>query len=254
MEKTNLTAYQKVAKAAFIAWPPYLTEEDSDKKVRTESFEELESQCWAKSSVESAALGIAKTLNLNEEETVEFCARVLYGPADAKIFEIVRSKFTAFSYDQILDVLAAIHDKWVVSNSSEKVFAKKVAKGQLRQYAPLELIGFNEVESDLLFLKPVLEAIGVSVDLNTLKAAYHARVAEYMESKAITSIDTLTSLIAQGRGYYPTLPEELALRLAPEISTVSEQIVENWRTKDAETFQLYQARQVLTLKKSESGE
>ena len=254
MEKTKLTAYQNAAKAALMTWPPHLSGEEADKKVCTETFEELESQCYAKASVESAALGIAKILKLNEEEAVEFGTRLLYGPADAEIFEVVRSRFTVLTYDQILEILAVIHDRWVVNNSSEKTFNKKVARGQLRQYAPAELIGFNEIESDLLFLRPVLEAIGVYVDENVLKAAYYAKVSKYMESQGITSIDTLTTLVAQGRSYYPALTEELALRLAPRVSEVAEQMVENWRANDVESFRIYEERRTLTLRKSESGE
>ena len=52
----------------------------------------------------------------------------------------------------------------------DKTFNKKCDRKQLRQYAPLELIGWNEVKSDLLFLNPILKSIDVNV--NDIKFKY----------------------------------------------------------------------------------
>ena len=236
------TPYQNVAKAALINWNG-LSEGEANAKIQTESVQELESQVYAMDSMKYAVVGIAKQVGLNEEETTNFFEAVINGPENAEIFVIVREKMQGFSEEQKLEVLATIHDGWVVGNSSEKTFNKKVDRQQLRQYAPLDLIGWNEVRNDLLFLTPILAAVGVQIDEETLAQAYHTRVANYMEKMKINSPDDLTALVQQGRGYYPILPEELEARLLTMSEIVSGQMIQNWNAKDPETAQIFATRQ-----------
>lgn len=219
--------YQNVAKAALINWNG-LSEEEAQRKIESESFQELENQVFAASSIKYAVIGISKQVGLTESETYDFFLAVINGPENAKIFDIVKEKAKGFTEEQELNVLSDIHDGWVQDNSSEKTFNKKVDRQQLRQYAPLELIGWNEAKSDLLFLNPVLESIGVQVNEEALEQAYHDRVVDYLEDNGIFSEDDLTDLIKQGREYYPALPEELEKRLLPMSEVVSEQIMKNW--------------------------
>lgn len=237
------TPYQNVAKAALMTWPPYYSEEKATAKIQSESVQELEGQVYAMSSMKYAVVGIAKQIGLSEEETTKFFEAVINGPENAEIFGVVREKMQGFSEEQELGVLSTIHDGWVVDNSSEKTFNKKVDRQQLRQYAPLELIGWNEVRSDLLFLNPILASVGVQIDEETLSQAYHTRVANYMEEMKINSQDDLTALIQQGRNYYPVLPEELEARLLPVSEIVSGQMIQNWNADDSETAQIIATRQ-----------
>lgn len=193
-------------------------------------------------SVKYAIAGITKELKLSQEEMEEFTQSTIFGPKDSEIFKAVAKAVQSMTEDQQLNILSTIHDGWVVNNSSEKTFNKKVARNQLRQYAPLELIGWNEVESDLLFLDPILAAIDVNVDRNSLEAAYHQRVANYMEKEKINSEVDLTNLVSRGRLYYPTLPTELEERLNPLSQTVSTQIIENWQGKDKISAQIFTER------------
>ncbi|MBQ9011805.1 MAG: hypothetical protein IJ093_04065 [Bacilli bacterium] len=236
------TPYQSIAKAALINWNE-LSEEEATAKIQTESVQELEGQVYAMGSIKYAVVGIAKQIGLSEEETTKFFEAAINGPENAEIFEIVREKMQGFSEEQKLGVLATIHDGWVVDNSSEKTFNKKVDRQQLRQYAPLDLIGWNEVRSDLLFLNPILSSVGVKVDESALEQAYHTRVANYMEEMKINGQDDLTTLVEQGRNYYPVLPEELETRLLPMSEIISSQMIQNWNAKDPETAQIIAARQ-----------
>ena len=236
------TPYQNIAKAALINWNG-LSEEEATAKIQTESVQELESQVYAMGSIKYAVIGIAKQISLSEEETTNFFEAVINGPENAEIFGLVREKIQGFSEDQKLGVLSTIHDGWVVDNSSEKTFNKKVDRQQLRQYAPLELIGWNEVRSDLLFLNPILASVGVQVNEETLSQAYHTRVANYMEEMKINGQDDLTALVQQGRNYYPVLPEELEARLLPMSEVVSSQFIQNWNAKDQETAEIIATRQ-----------
>lgn len=236
------TPYQVVAKAALINWNG-LSEEEATIKIQNESVQELEKQVYAIGTIKYAVIGIAKEVDLSEKEAIKFFDGVINGPEDAKIFQIVTSKVQGMTDGQKLSILSTIHDGWVVDNSSEKKFNKKVAKQQLRQYAPLELIGWNEVKSDLLFLTPVLASVGVHIDEKKLSQVYHTKVANYMEIMQINNQNDITALIKQGRNYYPALSEKLDSRLSPMSEVVSEQIVQNWNTKDLETAQIFASRQ-----------
>lgn len=236
------TPYQNVAKAALINWNG-LSEQEAEKKVQTESVKELEAQVYAMGSMKYAVAGIANQIGLSGEETTNFFEAVINGPENAEIFGLVREKMQGFSEEQKLGVLSTIHDGWVIDNSSEKTFNKKVDKQQLRQYAPLDLIGWNEVRSDLLFLNPILESVGIHVNEETLSQAYHTRVANYMEVMKINSKEDLTALVKQGRNYYPVLPEELEARLLPMSEIISDQMIQNWSDKDKETVQIMATRQ-----------
>lgn len=205
-------------------------------------MQELESQVYAMSSMEHATLGVANELGLGEEEKEQLWNAVINGPENAEIFSTVAQKANGFTNEQILNVLSTIHDGWVIDNSSDKTFQKKVDREQLRQYAPLELIGWNEVQSDLLFLNPILSSIGVSVNENQLSASYHERVAKYFEQNNIDDYVSLVSLLEQGRQYYPTLPENLENNLKSMTGTMASQIVSNWTKKDSQTEQLFESR------------
>ncbi len=236
------TAYQNIAKSALMNWNG-LSEEEANKKIQIESVQELEGQVGAMNSVENAVIGIAKQLHLTEEEATKFFEAVVNGPEDAEIFKIVTEKTKGFTEEQQLGVLTTIHDGWVVNNSSEKTFKKKADRHQLRQYAPLELIGWNEVKSDLLFLTPILASVGVQVDEEKLKGAYHKQVSNYMEEMQINSEEELTELVKQGRNYYPILPQDLETRLLPMSEEISRELIQNWNEKDKEAAQMFTNRQ-----------
>lgn len=234
------TPYQNVAKSALMNWNG-LTEEEATKKIQTESVDELEGQVYAMDSIKFAIVGIAKQINLSEEETIKFFEAAVRGPENDEIFQVVSQKMQGFTEEQKLGVLETIHDGWVVNNSSEKTFNKKMDRGQLRQYAPLELIGWNEVRSDLLFLSPVLSSVGVMVDESVLSKAYHETVANYLKEKSISSQNDLTELVRQGRQYYPILPESLEAKLLPYSELVSSQLMQNWINKDPAVIQIMQS-------------
>ena len=236
------TLYQMVAKAALMQWFQ-LSENDANTKIQTESVEELEEQVHALGSMNCAVDGIAKQINLSEGDKNKLFVAAVYGPENDEIFETVREKIYGLSDEQKLNVLSTIHDGWVVDNSSEKAFNKKVERNQLRQYVPLDIIGWNEVKSDLLFLNPILGHVGVPVDEEALSKAYHARVAAYFEKMNINSREDLVALILSGRGYYEALPVELAKKLSPMSETIVDQLIKNWNEKDQETAQIFAARQ-----------
>lgn len=243
------TVYQKIAKEALIKWNG-LSEEEAEKKVQTESIEELESQIYAKSSIKYAVKEIAKQLELSDEETLKFYESIFDSHIDYEFCMSLHNKaidnncvnpyragtsYKGYNSEKVIEILSAIHDGWVIDNSSEKTFNKKVDRQQLRQYAPLELIGWNEAKSVLLFLGPILESIGLPVIEGSVEMKYHWRVSEYLHANDINDREDLINLISQGRGYYAALPEELELRLMAYSQDISDQIIDNWNKNDQES-------------------
>ncbi len=234
----EITPYQKIAKDALMNWNG-LSEEEANNKIMTESVEQLEGQVYAMGSVGYAVSGISQNLGLTEEERNEFYNAVINGPADAPIFASISAKAGQVEDPNQLElsVLSTIHDGWVVDNSSDKTYQKKVDRGQLRQYAPLELIGWNEAKSDLLFLGPVLESINVPLNEEQLEKAYHDMVSSYASEMKITDPESLNALVAEGKNYYPALPEQLSEKLVANSQVVTQQIIENWNSKDPKSLQ-----------------
>ncbi len=227
-----MTPYREVAKAALINWNG-LSEEDATKIASTESVENLEGQVWAMSSVKSAAQRLGYDLLLNDEEAKEFENAVINGPENAPIFEVAskRAEQVALKETLALRSLSHIHDNWVRDNSSEKAFEKKKDREQLRQYLPLELIGFNEVKSDLLFLNPVLNSVGLSIDENKLQEVYNGMVEDYLRKNGTD----IKKVIEQ----YPALSEEMRERLIPLANEVMQQVQANWDKNDEQSLSTF---------------
>lgn len=65
---------------------------DAKEFVENSSFDEIESQTYAKGSVEGGIDSISKRLGLTEEEINEFKRASIEGPADAPIFKAIGEK------------------------------------------------------------------------------------------------------------------------------------------------------------------
>ena len=173
MEKSNVLYYQ-IAREALVKWNG-LSEEQADKIIEESSFEEIESKVNAKSSIASAATSIGKSLGLNDEETSQFLNEVfgkiestemtekLHHELESKMLSTFSSSKHYYMPQLITDAIEDVHDNWVEDNAS-LFFTKKADRGQQYQYLPLELIGWEEAKSDLLFIKPIIHAIGGDVD------------------------------------------------------------------------------------------
>ena len=236
-----MTPYKRIAKDALVNWNG-LTEAEAMIIANIQPVEDLEKSVGALGSVTHAVEGIAREISLTEEEQKEFLDAVINGPVDSPIFEIVSKQAEGFTPEQELSVLEAIHDEWVIDNSNDKTFEKKVNKGQLRQYAPLELIGWNEAKSDLLFLNPILESIGVKIEEKTLSESYYEAVDDYLELMDINNKDDLEETLSSGRLYYPILPVELSSKLSEYIPVMTDQMIDNWKEKDKESYELFDSR------------
>lgn len=215
MDRSNVP-YYKIAKQALMNWNG-LSEEEADKVIQEQSFDEIEGQVWATGSVNYAIEGIKKHLQLSEQDTKEL-EEFIYQGKDSKIVEWLRDnndmgqRLETFTNGQsiaveqhlqnklILDTLSAVHDGWVKDNPK-----KFFARNKKYQHLPMELIGWEETKLDLLFVKPIMESMGIVVDEEELKKAYEDRVTQFKKDRKITTIDDLRTAISKGAEFYPTL-------------------------------------------------
>ena len=158
-----------------------LTEEQADKIIEESSFEEIEGQIGARNSITNAVKSIGKSLelpdvrveglldevlgkNLGKEYSIHpnRVWRGIIGWRDA-IEHLPDIKPTREIRDKqaglFLDAMIAVHDGWVQDNAGQ-FFGKKADQRKQYQYLPIELIGWKEAKSDLLFIKPIVEFLG----------------------------------------------------------------------------------------------
>jgi len=103
-------------------------------------------------------------------------------------------------YDIILDCLSDIHHDWVLDWSSPKRLAEQrkvlnYKRGErLYQVSPYELLGIYEsnndmvfIEDNLVFIKQVLEGLGVSFNEKKLNAKFLERQARFLAQKGIAN-------------------------------------------------------------------
>ncbi len=207
--------YYMAAKEALMKWNN-LSEEEAIRKITTESFEEIESQVYARGSMEAAMEGIAKYIGIpeNEEDKKvlfdDLASFVYDGKLSPALEKSIKSAVRRSSVangkekddynDLIMSTLFNVHDTWVRDNSK-----KYNLRDKKYQHMPSELIGWEEVKADLLFVKPIFEAMGIEVNEEELEKVYNERVKEFFLKHNIRNREDLAKLIAKGPEFYPTL-------------------------------------------------
>ena len=224
--------YYMVAKKALIKWNG-LSEEEAEKTILESSFDEIESQVYAKQSMDSA---IAKISEISHVNASAISKMVFQGHRDLKpaspyhtnaqisnqsITTDIKRSFDNSPNKQILDILSEVHNNWVRGNS-KKFFSRE----EKHQHMPIELIGWNEARADLLFVQPILESMGIKVNEEELKKAYDTRVKEFFLDNDIKTKDDLANKISTGTQFYNALEgQEDILTSLSDVSFVTENIL-----------------------------
>ena len=253
MENNNLTIYKQIARDALMSWNG-LSEEEATKKVQESSNEELEQQVYAEGSIDYAIKGFQKysqeylknkhgygepitdhDVELFKE--VVMTGKYRYGSVQ-DFYDIMRNKMgidldRSNVENMVLSVLSTIHDGWVKDNQK-----KFFARDKKYQHMPIELIGWKEAKSDLLFLKPMLEEMHIMEFypyLSTeedLESAYNKRVQAFLEENGITDVSKLSERISKEAEFYPALEgQEDIIKALQDTKFVEEQVVSGIRDK-----------------------
>ncbi len=231
--------YHKAAKEAIMAWNG-ASEEEATAAIESQSYDQLENQCWATGSMESGLKGMLKYLqeqgvDVSDINPDDLHADV-FGPAEATesvaqtgALAALGEKIKGLEAPEalVVDTLSTIHDDWTRSPGNAKKF---FARDKKYQHMPIELIGWKEAKSDLLFLKPILEGAGVEVSDDELQISYYERVAAFQKEHGTETPDGLTAAIQKGADFYSALEGQTEITdfmATPEgAATVAQQIAE----------------------------
>ncbi len=188
-----------------------LSTEDAKIVINTSSFEDIESEVNAKPTIDTAIPYIAAFLSNNNNgtsqpnpkkfiETIEDeLSDFIYGDGAYETNPPTLSFNTEWGFIPVVTLLY-VHDMWV-KNHPEMFNARE----KKYQHLPGELIGWNELSTDLIFLKPIFESLGGKVDEEYLHELYNQLVATFFIQKNIHSTEDLVNLISKGEAFYPTL-------------------------------------------------
>ncbi len=208
--------YYKIAEFALKNWNG-MNDEEIEKFMEESKLDKdiIEPKVGAKKSVLTAANSFAKSFGLNEEESKWFLDEVFGETEDRDMSMIMdkkidRKKSGLYVEDKkmseiIINAVEDVHNAWVSNEDNQKVFSgKKKEREQEYQYLPTELIGWNEVKSDLAFIIPINESINGYVDDKELKEEYNNRTISFFEKNkdSIKNYDDLVDFIADGKIEY----------------------------------------------------
>ena len=171
------------------------------------NLEEAKGITWG--SEISSIKGIISVLDLNPELEQQIIEDVYTKETISEdIAQEISSKVDNLA---IIDILSVVHDEWVKNNPNNFLRVNKDKNGQDKprnkeyQFVPLEMLSWKEAKSDLLFLKPILEAAGVEVDETALQQQFELAQKEFLIDKKIYSRDNLEAALKCGASFYPAL-------------------------------------------------
>lgn len=171
------------------------------------NIEEAKGITWG--SEISSIKGIISVLGLNPELEEQIIDDVYNKETISEdIAKEIRSKT---GNSKIIEILSVVHDEWVKNNSNNFLRVNKDENGNDKprnkeyQFVPLQMLSWKEAKSDLLFLKPILEAAGVRVDEKGIEQQFEIVQKEFLLDKGIDSHDRLKFMLRQGSDFYPAL-------------------------------------------------
>ncbi len=229
----KLTPYRVVAKNALMSWNG-LSEDEAQKIIETSTFDELESQVYAKNSVVYAVEAIANYFG-NSSELIGLMKDAALGDKQDDIYlfcensyELIGDSLNKVGFS-VIDILANVHDGWVKDNA--KKFNREGRENKKYQHLPIEMIGWKEAKADLLFVEPILDAMGIKVDEQKLEQEYNKRVTKFFNEKNLVNengIDkgAVARLIAKGHEFYSPLTEENSAKSKGEAMMMASQVSE----------------------------
>ena len=226
--------YTVIAKNALMNWNG-LTEEEAQRQIANSTFDELEGQVWATSSIHSAVMGVCSFVG--REDLAPAVEAVMLGKDEGQyeteMAELRQALQGVNKNDLAIYCLQVIHDGWVVGNSSK--FNKEGREGKRYQHLPLEMIGWKEAKADLLFLQPVMEACmddPTAVNTVALHAKYDETVKAFfqqngfLDKKGKVDKAQVASAVMRGAEFYPALTDANTAKTEEVANAIAEQVTE----------------------------
>lgn len=194
------TIIQKIAINAKMRWDNLTLDQARDEVLKKHSGRDISDSITYGSEMSSIE-AIQKMCNLTNEQKEKLIEDVYTkNQISSDLAEKIRINMGESIEKNILEILSQIHDNWVQNNGS-----KFQARKKDYQFVDLKLLPFNEVESDLIFLQPILEAVGIEINLLKLKETFFSMQNEYMLKNNITSHENLVDFLKRGSSSYSAL-------------------------------------------------
>lgn len=210
-----MTAYQTIILNTLIKWQNMSYDEAYEFVSKMKNF-------MNKYSIDAAIEGLCIYIPFDKEKL----SNHVY-----KGFLIDTSVLANYSNDElyeiIYNVLSYIHDNWIKNNNSVSIYKNKLLNGKLRQFVPFELIGFNEVKSDLVFLEPIMNSLGVNIDISKLEKVYHYHMNDFIDTLGINNPDDLENYIYSNN---------FSNMLKSHHKEITSQIINNWEKEDYKSY------------------
>jgi len=146
------------------------------------NLEEAKGITWG--SEISSIKGIVSVLGLNPELEEKLVEEIY--TKDTISEEIAKEIKSKTNNETIINILSVVHEKWENNNPNNFLRVNKDENGQDKprdkeyQFVPLQMLSWKEAKSDLLFLKPILEAAGVEVDENSVQQQFEVSQKEFL--------------------------------------------------------------------------
>jgi hypothetical protein len=206
-------AYAHAAYDALVKWNGY-SEDQAREAIDTLSFEKIDDLTYgASKSMIDGLKSIGESLGLDETELAQFIDESLGRIEGSEVTDRVKGQLEQvltmphgkeLADKMAVDALTAIHDGWV-EREAHQFNGKKATREQQYQYLPIEMLGWHEAKSDLLFVAPALEAIGVTVDEKTLRQEYNDRAIDVLSQGELEDV-----ILSGCNGYSQHWTQEIA--------------------------------------------
>ena len=229
--------YFQASREALINWNG-MSPEQADFTIQVSTPEQIESQTYARNSVAAAAYSLGEMFGLTPEQNTVFMQECLGDIDTHEMTDLVQERIQEqmmtrnpeqaqyFAATIAVEMADATHANWTGDNAGA-FDGKKADRRQQHQFTPSAFIGTKEMMADLLFIKPVLEHVGVEVNEAEIKKAYYDKSLEDMKLYHQSFPDgyqpTMQELIIAANGieagYGLQLPEELSDRISNDLAT-----------------------------------
>ena len=218
----NLTIAERVKYATAFEWAGdnKPTPQQAEEKARGKCSEEAIQNRRNTSSFISELSGIEaikRLAGLTDEEAVLFEEQVFTQTGvSSELAQKVKNGIESNNTEKcILEILGHIHDNWMIQNQhnfqlimkdKETGEFKRNEDGSLKrrnkdyQFVDLRMMPFNKdgAVADLIFLRPILEACGVEIDMQKLEQEFNEEQERFFAEKGIDSFEDLCDYLSKG--------------------------------------------------------
>ena len=166
------------------------------------NLEEAKGITWG--SEEAAIDGILSVLGIDKNEKQNLMNDIYTNDkiSTSNAMQIKRALEANGTSKSVIDMLSVIHDQWVKNNPNKFL---QPDRNKEYQFTNLMLLNWKEANSDLLFLKPIIEACNIKLDDKDIEETFNNMQKDYLEKNNISSHEDLVNKLSQGDSFYPAL-------------------------------------------------